>query len=130
MIPNLLVEGVSHAICKSKACKVFVLNLMNRKGQTTGYKTSHYLKELVEFLGKDVFNHILINHERPPKELIEEYRSEGDLVENDLDDSRIIGASMLGSLAKEKKKDLIRRNLIRHDSDKLAEELMKIVHHL
>ena len=130
LIPNLLVEGVSDAICQSKARKVFVLNLMNRKGQTAGYKTSHYLKELVEFLGKDVFDHILINHEMPPKELIEEYKVEGDLVENDLDDRRIISARMLGSLAKEKKKDLIRRNLIRHDSDKLAEELMKIVHHL
>ncbi len=130
LIPNLLVEGVSDAICKSTARKVFVLNLMNRKGQTAGYKTSHYLKELIQFLGKDIFDHILINVEKPPKELIDEYANEGDLVENDLDDDRILGARMIGSLAREKKKDLLRRNLIRHDSDKLAQELMKIVNHL
>lgn len=130
LIPNLLVEGVSEAICRSSAKKVFVLNLMNRKGQTTGYKTSHYLKELVQFLGEDVFDHILINVEKPPKVLIDVYASEGDLVENDMLDSRILQAHMLGSMARTAKKDLLKRNLIRHDSKKLAQELMKIVDHL
>ena len=130
LIPNLLVEGVSDAICKSDAKKVFVLNLMNRKGQTTGYKTSHYLKELVQFLGKDVFDHILINVEKPPKVLIDVYASEGDLVENDMVDERILEAFMLGSMANAPKKDFLKRNLIRHDSKKLAQELMKIVDHL
>lgn len=130
LIPNLLVEGVSDAICKSDAKKVFVLNLMNRKGQTTGYKTSHYLNELVHFLGRDVFDHILINVEKPPKELIDVYAGEGDLVENDLDDERILEAHMLGSVAHAAKKDLLKRNLIRHDSKKLAQELMKIVDHI
>lgn len=130
LIPNLLVEGVSEAICNSDAKKVFVLNLMNRKGQTAGYKTSHYLKELVHFLGKDVFDYILINIEKPPKELIDVYANEGELVENDLNDERILGAYMLGAVAQTAKKDLLKRNLIRHDSKKLAQELMKIVDHL
>jgi 2-phospho-L-lactate transferase/gluconeogenesis factor (CofD/UPF0052 family) len=118
---------VGDAICKSRAKKVFVLNLMNRKGQTTGYRTSHYLNELVSFLGKDVFDHILINVEQPPKELIDVYAKEGELVENDLQDVRIWQAHMLGSVAGTPKKDLMKRNLIRHDSRKLAQELMKIV---
>ncbi len=130
LIPNLLVEGVSEAICKSSAKKVFVLNLMNRKGQTTGYKTSHYLKELVRFLGEDIFDHILINVEKPPKVLIDVYANEGDLVENDMEDARILEAHMLGAMARTAKKDLLKRNLIRHDSKKLAQELMKIVDHL
>jgi len=130
LIPNLLVEGVSEAIRNTDAKKVFVLNLMNRKGQTTGFKTSHYLSELVRFLGEDVFDHLLINVAKPPKELIEVYSTEGDLVENDLEDPRILGSSMLGALTKSTKHDLLKRNLIRHDSKKLAQELMKIVHHL
>ena len=32
IIPNLLVEGVSEAICKTQAKKVFVVNLLNRIG--------------------------------------------------------------------------------------------------
>jgi uncharacterized cofD-like protein len=130
LIPNLLVEGVCEAISASDAKKVYVVNLMNRKGQTTGYKTSHYLKELVRFMNKDIFDHILINVQKPPKELIDVYAVEGELVENDLEGDRLICADLLGRLAEEPKKDLVRRNLIRHDSKKLASELMKIVDHL
>lgn len=130
LIPNLLVEGVCDAIRASDAQKIFIVNLMNRKGQTTGYKTSQYLKEIVGFLGEDVFDYILINSQKPPKSLIELYANEGDLVENDLHDSRVILADLLGNLAMPQKKDLMKRNLIRHDSKKLAQELMNIVDHL
>lgn len=131
LIPNLLVEGVCEALERSDAKKVYVVNLMNRKGQTTGYKTSDYLNELVRFMGgKDIFDHILINSQNPSKELIEAYSEEGDLVKNDLEDERIILADLLGKLAEEPKKDLLKRSLIRHDSKKLAQELMRIVDHL
>lgn len=130
LIPNLLVEGVCNAICQSDAKKVFVVNLMNRKGQTTGFQTSHYLQELIRFLGKDIFDYILINVQKPSDELIEFYATEGELVENDMKDERIILAELLGKIGLESKRDLIKRNLIRHDSKKLAQELMKIVDHL
>jgi uncharacterized cofD-like protein len=131
LIPNLLVEGVCEAICRSDARKIFVVNLMNRKGQTTGFKTSRYVEELSRFLGKDVFDHILLNVQKPPKELIEVYATEGDLVQNDMEgDQRVIFAELLGLPVEEAKKDLMKRNLIRHDSRKLARELMKIVDHL
>ena len=130
LIPNLLVEGVCEAISESAAKRVFVVNLMNRKGQTTGYKTSHYLNELVRFIGKDIFDHVLINSQKPPEALIEVYAAEGELVENDLDDERVISADLLGRVVLEQKKDLLKRNLIRHDPKKLAQELMKIVDHL
>ncbi len=130
LIPNLLVEGVCEAIRECGAVKLFVANLMNRKGQTTGYRTSHYLRELISFLGRDIFDHILVNVQRPPEELIEVYAGEGDLVENDVTEERVILAHLLGRLADAPKKDLMRRNLIRHDSKKLAQEIMKIVDHL
>ncbi len=130
LIPNLLVEGVCEAISQSDAKKVYVVNLMNRKGQTTQFKTSHYLGELVRYLGHDIFDHILINNQMPAKELIDVYAEEGDLVENNLEDDRLIFADLLGRLAEGPKRDLMKRNLIRHDSKKLAQELMKIVDHL
>lgn len=130
IIPNLLIEGVSEAFCKSKAKKVFVVNLMNRIGQTTGFKVSHNLNEIVKFLGEDIFDYILVNKKRPPKTLIEAYKGEGELIENDLKDGRVIQADLLGKLKEENKADLIKRNLIRHDSKKLAKELMKIVNNI
>lgn len=130
LIPNLLVEGFSDALRQSDAKKVFIANLMNRKGQTTGFKVSDYLNELERFIGEDVFDYVLVNHQKPPQELIDLYASEGDLVENDLKDDRVRAAALLGEVKPGPKKDLMKRNLIRHDSKKLASELMKIVDHL
>lgn len=127
LIPNLLVEGISEALLQSTAKKVFVVNLMNRKGQTTGYKISHYLGEIERYIGRDIFDHILVNTQSPPEELLDIYAEEGTLVENDLRDDRIIMSPLLGELNEGIKGDLLKRNLIRHDPDKLAEELMKIV---
>ena len=73
---------------------------------------------------------MLINSQKPPEALIEVYAAEGELVENDLDDERVISADLLGRVVLEQKKDLLKRNLIRHDPKKLAQELMKIVDHL
>ncbi len=130
LIPNLLVDGVREAICQSGAKKAFIVNLMNRKGQTTLFKTSSYLQEIVRFLGKDLFDYILINSQNPPKELIDVYAKEGDLVENDLKGDRVVFADILGELPLESKGDLMKRSFIRHDAKKLAQELMKIVDHL
>ena len=131
LIPNLLVEGVAEALKKSLAKKVFVVNLMNRKGECKSNKVSHNLKELVKFLGKDVFDYILVNKEEPSKELIKNYSEEGALVKNDIgNDKRVILSDLLGPLANAHKKDLIKRNLIRHDSKKLANEIIKIVNNI
>ncbi len=132
LIPNFLVEGVSDALRQSDAKKVFVVNLMNRRGQTSKYKVSDYMAEMERFIGEDVFDYILVNNQNPPKELIELYAEEGDLVINDVKDDRIRAAALLGELKRNlgTKKDLIKRSLIRHDSKKLAQELMNIVNHL
>lgn len=132
LIPNLLVEGVAQALNDTLARVVFVVNLMNRKGQTTGHKVSDSLNELIKFLPDDIFDYILVNKSKPSEDLIKNYSEEGDLVENDLEyDKRVVLADLLGPLATREKNDLlIRRNLIRHDSIKLADEIIKIVNNI
>jgi len=130
LIPSLLIEGVSEALRKTDAKKVFVVNLMNRRGQTTGFTVSGYLNELQRFIGEDIFDYVLVNNQLPPKELIELYASEGGLVENDLKEARVRSIPLLGEVKKKVKKDFIQRSFIRHDSKKLAHELMNIVHYL
>lgn len=130
LIPNLLVEGVSEALRQTGAKKAFVVNLMNRKGQTTAFKVSDYLREIARYVGADIFDYVLVNNQKPPEELIEAYAEEGDLVVNDVEDGRVVSAGFLGELREEKKRDLLKRNLIRHDPKKLAQELIKIVNHL
>lgn len=129
LIPNLLVEGISKALRDTKAKKVFVTNLMNKHGQTPGFKISDYLREAQRYLGKDVFDYIIINSAQPPKELIDIYAEEGDIVQNDLKkDVRIIPVDLLSNELKEiQNVDLMKRNLIRHDAKKLANTIIKIV---
>ncbi len=130
LIPNLLVDGIVDALDQARAKKVFIANLMNRKGQTTGFKVSDYVSELVKFIGKDLFDYIIVNKGKPPQELIDIYKEEGELVENDLKESRVLEAHLLGDLKEKARKDLLKRNLIRHNSKKLACELFKIADNL
>ena len=128
IIPILLVEEVSQALIATRAKIIYVSNLMNRRGQTTGFRVGDYLAEIMRYIGKDVFDFILVNDQLPTKELIEKYVEEGELVKNDIISSRVIFAPLLGELAVKKKGDvLMRRNLIRHNSKQLAREIMKIV---
>jgi len=128
IIPNLLVKGVSQALIETRATIVYVSNLMNRRGQTTGFKVSDYHAEVMRYIGKDIFDFILVNNQIPPKELIEKYMEEGEIVKNDITCSRVISAPLLGGLGVKKKGDiLMQRNLIRHNSERVAQEIMKIV---
>ncbi len=130
IIPIFLVEGVAKALRRTQAKCVFIINLMNRIGQTPGYRVSDYLKEVTKYIGNDVFDYLFVNSAKPAKELIEIYAEEGELVESDIHDSRVISSDFLGPPVKGDNTDLLKRCLIRHDSKKIAKEIMKIVDNL
>jgi len=133
LIPNLLVEGMAKALRESKAKKVFIMNLINKKTQTPGYKSSHYLHEVRRFIGKDIFDAIIINNAHPPVDLLEKYSEEGELIQNDFKDVTVIEADILDTEKPEySKNDVIAhtRALIRHDANKLADVLMNIIHEI
>ena len=129
LIPNLLVNGISKALRETGAKKALVVNLMNKHGHTTNFKVGDYLREIKRFVGKDVFDYIIINNSKLPEELVQLYETEGDPVKNDLvNNPRVIIADVLSNeVVQPQKTDTLKRSLIRHDSRKLAEELMKIV---
>lgn len=131
IIPNLLVEGINKALIESSAKKLLVTNLVNRKGQTTNYKVSDYLSQIVSFIGEDVFDYILVNNHTPTDDLLRWYEQEGNLVENDLlFDLRIRNADLLSEIKpilKEDKAMVGGMALIRHDSQKVAKEIIKVV---
>ena len=131
LIPNLLVEGVSKALRETKAKKVFILNLMNKRVQTPGFRASNYLSEIKRFIGKDVFDFILLNNRKPASELIAVYSLESEFVENDIGtDARVTATDLISNEKSEYSKgDAISstRALIRHDPKKIAEEIIKIL---
>lgn len=129
LIPNLLVPGLAEALRTTQARRLFVVNLMNRKGQTSGFTVSRYVGEIARFIGNDIFDMILVNRRQPCSELLDLYASEGDPVANDMgQDPRIVEADLLDDIPiKPQRGDAWKRNLIRHDSNRLAQELMQLV---
>jgi uncharacterized cofD-like protein len=127
LIPLLLVDGVSKALRETKAKKVFVVNLMSKKLQTPGFKVSNYLNEIKRFIGKDVFDYIIVNSNHPSDELLKRYSEESEYIENDLtNDSRIIPADVLDQeISEYSEADVLAktRALIRHNPEKLAKVL-------
>jgi len=123
-IANLVVSGVSSNINKSKAKIVFVVSLINKYGQTYGFKVSDYVAAIKKYLGAYP-DCVVINTDKLPKNTLKKYKEEkGFPPEDDLKDTKkfiIIRKSLLaGDIIKRNSGDVVKRSLIRHDSDKLA----------
>ncbi|MBI2668973.1 YvcK family protein [Candidatus Woesearchaeota archaeon] len=131
LIPNLLVEGIAKALQDTKAKKVFIINLMNRRGQTSGFTAKKSLQEIHRFIGTDPFDYLVINNSLPAKELLMMYAEEGEMIKNDLaNDPRVMVADLIDDKKAEySKTDALaaHRAFIRHDPQKLARVLMGII---
>ncbi len=129
LIANLIINNISSYIRKTKAKLIYVLNLTTKFGQTFGFKASNHLNEIEKYLSRKV-DHILINSTPLPKDILDKYKLESAFeVINDLNkDSRAIIADFL---ATEKiqtvKGDMLKRSLIRHDGNKIAETIKNLI---
>ena len=130
LIPNFIVNGFKDALQKSKAKIILPINLTNKQGHTMRWRASDYVFNIEKYSGK-MADFILINNEMPSKEQVEQYKSEerGEvLIEDDLKDKRVIRAPLLSHLIfTNSKADTMKRSFIRHDSEKLAECIKKII---
>jgi uncharacterized cofD-like protein len=77
IIPNFLVPGVKEEIKKSKAKKVFICNLMTKKGETDGFSAEDFLRVIEKYLGKNVLDFAIFNNKKPSERLLRKYRREG-----------------------------------------------------
>lgn len=131
IISNLLVKGISEAIVNSKAKKVYICNIMTQVSQTHKYKASTHLKEISKYLGK-VPDYIVVNTKMPDSKLIESYRKENaEIVENDNMELNKIGVKVIASeiLDETADKKILweKKDLLRHDPDKIAEILINLI---
>jgi uncharacterized cofD-like protein len=120
IIPNLLVKGVSQAIRKSKARKIYCVNLMTKFGETHNFKAIDFINQIEEYLGKDTLNYVIINSQQFSKNLLEKYEK-----------SKSFPVIYRATDFKNKKYfdyfvDVAKTsgNFIRHDADKLARAIM------
>ena len=77
LIPNMLVDGIPEAIADSRACKVFICNLMMQANESLGLSASEHLLAIRRHAGGKLFDYALVNERTPNRTTLENYRQEG-----------------------------------------------------
>lgn len=122
ILPNLMVKGITNAIKRSKALKIYVCNIMTQPGETDGYTASDHVRAILEHVGRGVVDYALVDTSRVAKGLLEKYRAQGsEPVEPDLS---AIASFEVGVVADE---FVSEKGFIRHDPAKLARAIMKLL---
>ncbi len=136
LAPALLVNGMQGALKNTKAKIVYVCNLVTKPGQTDGFMVHDFADEIERFVGEQVLDIVLYNTERPDRRLLEMYQRDKEYgVDYDTEALRTkrysaIGAPLLSrNIITGCKADTLarQRSLIRHDSDKVARQIIKML---
>ncbi len=61
VIPNLLVRGVTDALRKTDAPKIYVCNVMGQPGETEGYTAFDHVQAILEHDGEGIIDYCLVN---------------------------------------------------------------------
>ena len=118
IVPNLLVRGMKEAISRSRAKKVYVVNIMTKWGETHNFKADDFIKTIEGYMGKKL-DYALVNTRRPAarrKKLYEKERAQFVKVDNVSEKPSLILGDFLRS-----------RGFLRHDPEKLAKALISLV---
>lgn len=73
LIPNLLVKRIPEAIKKSRAKKVFICNLMTKRGETNNFLASDFTNEIEKYLGQRL-DYAIYNTKIPSPKRLAEYK--------------------------------------------------------
>ena len=123
VIANLVVDGLSEAILRSKAKKIYVCNLMTKHGESDSFKVSDFVKEVNSYLGsRSAIEYVIVNSEPISDKVLQRYTPElSTQVEFDEAATRalaphVVAAPLVGVGA-----------FVRHDPHRLADVILKIV---
>lgn len=121
LVPNLLVAGMKEALGKSRAKKIYFVNLMTKFGETNHFKASDFLTTMEKYLGENVLDFVVVNDKRPSPMRFKPYASEkSDFVEVDVEDLPQKPTPIVA--------DLLRaRGFLRHDPEKIVKVVKMIL---
>jgi uncharacterized cofD-like protein len=130
VLANVVVPGVAAALKETAAQIVYVSNLMTKQGQTNGMGVSEHIEEVTNYVGRKP-DTVIVNVTPLPADLLVAYAKEEEFPVDfnyEADDVQIIPADLLASeVVVTKAGDTLKRSLIRHDSDKLARTVIKLL---
>lgn len=120
IISNFLVKGISAALKKTKAPKIYVCNIMTQPGETSGYTLRGHLDTFKEYYKGDLFDYAVANNGNIPKKVAARYARENsypvDLDVSSYGRTRIVNSDIVS-----------RREYARHDPVKLAKVIYGIL---
>lgn len=97
IIPNLLVDGIVQALERSKAPKIYVLNIMTQDGETEGYTAFDHLNALLQHSAPHLVDACIYNTAPVPDPIQARYKTEdAEPVEIDMQRFREAGVEMYG----------------------------------
>ena len=123
IIANLVVDGMVDTLRKSDAKKVFACNLATKRGETDGFKLSDFVSTMEKYLGPKVLDYVIYNSKKPAREIVRKYaKQKSFFVEADygiarkLTSAKFIAADVISDT-----------EIVRHDSDKLANLVISLI---
>jgi len=132
IIPILLVPGIKSHIQSASGKIIYIMNLMTKLGQTSQYGAMDHIQDLEGYLGKAI-DVVIVNNGKIDAEIIKWYTSHNERpVINDINSSTFKGMVieenvLTGAAALTNKADKLTRSILRHDSDKLARVISRIL---
>ena len=76
VIPDLLVDGITEAVCRSGALKMYICNIMTQDGETEGMTASEHVAALLQHSAPGLVDLCLCNSAPVRPGLVERYREE------------------------------------------------------
>ncbi len=65
ILPNLLVPGITAALRRSSAYKIYVCNVATQPGETEGFDVADHVSALEQYIGRGVFQAVIANNATP-----------------------------------------------------------------
>ena len=123
IIPNILSEGFTDAVAQTQGKTMYIPNVMTKWGETNNFPASEFCKILLSYLKREKVDYILCNNAPIEKSLEERYKGEKSIqVIADTENLSKYAVSVIET-------DLLLQtdDVIRHDPQKIARAIMKIL---
>lgn len=131
ILPNLVVNGFTEAVSKSRAKILYCVNIMTKPGQTGDFSASRHVEVLEDYLNRPVDTVLMpTGIDALPHKILKRYADEGahPVVDDLLDSLGVIRADVLSrEIYTQSASDRVMRSLVRHDVSLLGEVLAKIL---
>lgn len=123
ILPNLIIPHIDETIRNTKAKVVYVCNVMTQKGETTGYTASDHVQAIIDHIGEDSLDAVVVHNETISEAVRERYKKENaEPVILDRKQILHMGLKIIeGDIV------TIKQATVRHDTNKIAKLLLSLV---